>query len=463
MIPVMKDQAFRLLTLCGTFLFVAACATYQAAPLPEAETLASAPGPDLQQLKVRASELQHPLLGPLAIDLEDGISPDEAAVVAVLANPDLMALRDTHDEAAAQLVGAGLLPNPDFSGSLDHPYGSGSQGTVNAPTLGLSLDLSRLRGRAARVAAASASLDAVDLGIAWQEWQVAQSARLAVLRVAMLQRRISLLSEQLGSETETVNTLSGAVEEGDATISDLGIHQAAREGLLQQRTGLQREAAAARSRLLALLGLPPSSEIRARAPSDQLFSALPPSEELLKRAIHQRLDLRALELGYRAQEAAVREAISQQFPSISVGMTSAKNETALKFLGGFVSLGLPIFDRNQGEIAVQRATRSRLEHEYEARIASIRAETAGLLAQDRLLGSQLQQSREGIGRLAAIEKAESEGLRSGDVDRLRWQQLRSSLSELQQQELALLQARLELRVALETAIGGLRMTQEVEE
>lgn len=456
MILLMKAQSFLIapLMLAGV-LALGGCASYQAEPLPEANTLTTARAPDLERLKIDAAKLQHPLLQPMMIDFSDGLTPDEAAITAVLANPELVVVRDAHFEAAAQLLGAGLLPNPDFSAEIDHPHGRGSEGTVDAHNFGLSLDLSRLSGRAARVAAASASLKSVDLGIAWKEWQVAQAARLTAIRVAMLGRRLALLSEQMQTEKETVDALSGAVGEGDATIEDLGVHRAALEGLRQQRADLQREAATARSRFLSLLGLPPDVDVEPVVKSSEEFPALAPGDELLSRGIRQRLDLRALELGYEAQEARVREAIVEQFPSISVGISSQRNETALKFLGGFVTLGLPLFDRNQRNIATARATRSTLRHEYEARIATIRAEVARLIVQDGLIARHVLEVRQGIDALAGIEAAESTAVSSGDISRLAWQQIRSELFDLRQKLASLTQARLELRVALATTLGGL--------
>ena len=57
----------------------------------------------------------------MKLDFDDGLSPDEAAVVAVLLNPALRAARAERGLAAAQLLRAGLLPNPELSGNLEFP------------------------------------------------------------------------------------------------------------------------------------------------------------------------------------------------------------------------------------------------------------------------------------------------------------------------------------------------------
>ncbi|NOZ95730.1 MAG: TolC family protein [Acidobacteria bacterium] len=434
---------------------LAGCATYSPAPLPPAAQLAERKAPDMARLVVAARELHHPLIRPVTVDLGDGLSPDEAAVLAVLANPELIAVRDTHGETAAQLVAAGLLPNPYLVGEIDYPHGSGSGGTVNAYNVGLGIDITSLIGRAARVAEASATLQAVDLGIAWREWQTAQAARLAVVRLAMLRTRLELVRSEAGFESKTVDVLERAMEQGDATVQDVGIHRSALEMLRQIEGTLSRSQAAARSRLNLLLGLPPASRLEAVLPEEEAAcAALSGVAELARRAATTRLDLKALELGYEAQEARVRQAVLAQFPSLSIGFTAQRNEADIKFLGGFINLGLPIFNRNQGAIAGERATRTRLEHEYEARLAAVRADVSRLVEDDRLLDGQIADARRGIASLARIEAAERQGVASGDVDRLAWQSVRAHLFALKLREVSLVQARLEGRVALETAVGG---------
>ncbi len=432
------------------------CATYRARPLPPPQDVAARRTPDLERLKVEAAQLHHPILEPVTLDLSDGLAPDEAAVLAVLANPALKAVRDAHGEAAAQLVGAGVLPNPVISGELDHPHGAGSAGTVNATNLGLEMDIGSLVGRAARVAEASANLEAVDLGIAWREWEVAQAARVAVVRLAMLERRLRLVREEHAFESKTVSVLEEAADRGDATVQDLGVHRSALASLVQLEGDLESTAAEIRSNLNLLTGLPPDADVSPVLPDTETmqFAPLPEGRELVDRAATGRLDLKAFRLGYRAQEARVRQAVLAQFPSLSIGVVQQRNEAALHFLGGLLTLGLPIFDRNQGGIALERATRTRLGHEYEARIAQARADIERLVHQDGLLGDRIAAARGTLASLVPLEAAERDGVQSGDVDRLAWQDVRSQLLDLRLELVTLLEARLETRITLTTAVGA---------
>ena len=99
------------------------CAKYQSKPLTSEAVEQALATPEISVLKVEARSLNHPILKPIEIDDRDGLSPDEAAVLAVLANPDLRAERDRRGLANAQLLDAKLLPDPVLSYSLDVPTG----------------------------------------------------------------------------------------------------------------------------------------------------------------------------------------------------------------------------------------------------------------------------------------------------------------------------------------------------
>jgi outer membrane protein, heavy metal efflux system len=435
-------------------LALGGCVSYHPAPLPDAAALAAPPAPDLERLKVEAAELRHPRLPPVKVDLSDGLSPGEAAVLAVLANPDLTAIRATHGEAAAQLVAAGLLPEPTLTVESDRPYGSNSTGTVDVVNLGLEVDVAAMIQRSARAAEAAATLDSVDLGIAWQEWQVAQSARLETLRIGWLARRIGVAEAELSSEESTLSALQSAMEQGDATLSDVGVQLAAVEGLRRSRGELRRAEVEARGELDRLLGLPATAALPVVLPPEGITgSDVLGADVLIRAAVDERLDLIALRRGYDAQEAVVRAAVLAQLPSLSVGVVHQRNESALKFLGGYVTLGLPIFGHPRAVITREEATRTRLGDELEARAAAVRADIRTLLATLDELAVQLQRAQTAVDRLEPVAKAERDAAVRGDVDRLSEQVVRTALSDARLELAALRQARDETLTGLETAVG----------
>jgi outer membrane protein, heavy metal efflux system len=108
-------------------------------------------------VRVQASSIRHPLRAPVTLDLQAGLRPEDAAVVAVLINPALRAARDQRGIAAAQLLQAGILPNPQISGSLDYLLGGTlTPDLVTGYGFGASWDIQALIERGARKSAAGA-------------------------------------------------------------------------------------------------------------------------------------------------------------------------------------------------------------------------------------------------------------------------------------------------------------------
>ncbi len=175
-----KPSYWPVLTL---LLPLVGCVQYQPLPLDSATVERALIPPGIGTLEVQAETLQHPILGPVQLNLQNGLSPDEAAVLAVLLHPSLRAERDKRALADAQLLQAGLLPNPELASSFETPVAGETTGTVNGFGVELNWDIQPLLSRSARVQAAQANRASVMLDIAWQEWQVAQTAKRAVYQL----------------------------------------------------------------------------------------------------------------------------------------------------------------------------------------------------------------------------------------------------------------------------------------
>lgn len=440
---------------CASLLPLALCATgcagYRTEALPPPAAAAPARPLELPRLRVAAAKLGRGGAA-LRIDLSNGLEPDEAAVLAVLLNPDLRAARDQHGEAHAELITAGVLPNPVLGAEYDHPYGPGSAGTSEVWNLSLSMDLKPLFSRSARKSAARAGIAEVDLGIAWQEWQLAERARLLVVRLEWLRHRFTLAREELAFEQQTANVLGRAAAKGDTTLGQLGVQRAALESVRRTTDELEQDAADTESELRALLGNPRWDTLDVPEPGAPGNPTAPDPNACLAR----RLDLLALERGYEAEEAALRAAVIEQFPDVTLGIAHQHNEAALNFVGAFVNVGLPVFDRNQGAVALAEATRTRLHHEYEARVAATRADLDRLARFSELVARQLPDVQAAVAPLAHIELEERGAAARGDIDRLSYETVRSALFEQRLLAATLSQALAEARIGFETACGPVR-------
>lgn len=155
------------------------------------------------------------------VSLADGVTPDEAAFVAVVSNPSLRTLRDDRGIARSQIIEAGILPNPQFAYSSDSPSFGNTAGTRTADSESLSWDVSKLNPRASRIRSASLSADAVNLDIARQEWLVAQQARQAVYDLVALRQQIDKLQQAEDVLDKNLKLVEKAEREGNLTLVEL--------------------------------------------------------------------------------------------------------------------------------------------------------------------------------------------------------------------------------------------------
>ncbi len=371
---------------------------------------------------MEAAKLQHPLLPTVAfLPQDDGLTPDQAAVFAVIANPKLRSVRDARGLARAQVIQAGILPNPQMSPALDLPSGNSVPGVRIAYGLNINWEVTSIFARAAKIEAAKAKAASVDLSVAWQEWQAAQAAKLAVYQLASLRKQIALTCEIEGSMAQNAKLLSEAVARHDKTETDLAPAQAAFQQAQSDRLLLEQQETDARLLLNQTLGLPPSAVVKLRAnlrfpsPADALRVA---GRNLLPGLEERRLDIVALKLGYDSQEATLRGAVRAQFPKITLGVTRANDNGNLRSLGPNAVFDLPFFDRNQGNIAIEKATREQLFDDYTGRVYDARAELAKASADLRFIAQRAESARAALPALEKVSTSYESELGEGHVDAL---------------------------------------------
>jgi hypothetical protein len=160
-------------------------------------------------LRIPASRFNDPTLKSQVVDLRSGIGPDEAATIAVYANPALRAIRNGRGLAAAQLIQAGILPNPVVSYARDFVTGGNTAGAVTAYNFSAGWEFSTLVPFLLKQTAAPKKFRSVDLDVAWQEWQIALNARTAVYRVLALRKKtIDEIWREYKRQLELNDTLS---------------------------------------------------------------------------------------------------------------------------------------------------------------------------------------------------------------------------------------------------------------
>ncbi len=429
------------------------CVQYQAKPLDSAPAANSLALPDSSSLRVSAGSIRHPVLAPVTLDFKRGLSPDEAGVLAVLVNPELRAERDQRSAAAAQLLQAGLLPNPQLSANADLPLGADHADSFTAYGIGADWEVTSLITLDAKKRAAAANSAAIELDIAWKEWQIAETAKLAAYDVLALEAQLAAAKEVDEQFAQNLSVVRGAFDRHDKTLLDLSAAEASwqdsRGVVLSQTKELRHQ----RQVLNRALGVPPATEIKLRDEPLPAATKPPAMDELLPNLSDRRLDLLALKRGYESQEESVRAAVLGQFPKINLGFNGARDTGNVKTIGFGVGIDIPIFDRNQGAIATEQATRQKLFDEYNERVFTARADIAEALDGIAAVNDQIVAAEAALPALERLVKTYQAALQNGNADVLTAYTARTTLAQKQIEILKLRQELTQNWIALEIASG----------
>jgi outer membrane protein TolC len=407
--------------------------------------------PVMEALRVQAAAIHHPMLQPLEIQPDEPLSPDEAAVLAVLANPSLRAVRDERKLADAQLLQAGVLPNPVLTIGNDFPYTGPDHRT--AYSFGLAWEATALVARPAKLAEARTHRESVDLDIAWQEWQVAQSAKGAAWKVLSLKEQESAAMQANDDLLTNLQRIRKAVDLRQKTAVDLAAAAAAQQESWTAVLETQRDLHKQELALKKLLGLPAQAQINLRPGDLPESAALPPAQELQTGIEDRRLDLLALRRGYDSQEAAVRAAVLGRFPKITPGGATARDTAGAYTYGYSLGIDLPIFDRNQGAIATEKATRQKLFDEFTTRVFEGRSEIAVSLEEIRSLGVQIASGESALAVQKDLVAQYQRAVDTGNADVLSYYLARNDLNKRRIEILKLKQERIDAWIELENASG----------
>lgn len=431
-----------------------ACTAYHAQPLEGALLEAVLAPPDCGALERAAPLLHHPRLAPLTLDLDRPLTPAGIAVISVLANPDLRALRTQQGVADAQVFASGLLPDPQFSLGRDK-VASAPDATYSAAWAGsLALDvLGPLLTRGAERDAARQHAAGMRLDIAWAEWMTAGQARLLGVRLDYQQRGATLAAEAAAVADRALTRSLAAGERRDLKADEIELRRIAAADAAARALAAARDAEATRLELNRLLGFPPQAQL-SLAPATPLAAWTgADAADLFTVARVARLDLKALAAEYDSQQAVVRRAVLGQYPRVALSLNRARDTSHVYTTGQVVSLDLPVWNRNRGAIRVADADRARLRAEYAARLHQTRADIAsllGALALDERARAALETQAPELERIAtAYETAATRG----DVTRPVAEAARAAALERALARLTAQQTCAEERIGLSLAVG----------
>jgi outer membrane protein, heavy metal efflux system len=303
------------------------------------------------------------LLGGFAAAQTQGpvrISLDEAVQMALQHNHNLLAARTTIQQSEAEEVTANLRPNPTLLGdSLFLPFFQPSQlnssfldNTVEFD-LGISYLFERGKKRQHRLQAARDQTAVTRSQVADNERTLTFQAASQFIDVQLAESTLALAQDDLKSFQNTVDISEARYKAGAISEDD---YLKIKLQLLQFQTDVsQAQLARAQglSDLRQLLGYESVSadyDVSGDFDYQPLKAGL---EDLQARALQSRPDLRAAQQGVTAANSqySLQKAIGKKDFTSQVNYTHVSDANTASLFG---SIQLPIFDRNQGEIARAR-------------------------------------------------------------------------------------------------------------
>jgi outer membrane protein TolC len=425
------------------------CAAYHAKPLSERVDLPSR----YSDITIDRSQMPSPELENHIFDASHGLDMDEVAMLAVINNPDLKVARADARIAHAQAFAAGLLPDPQFAGTYDFVTNP-QPGSTSAFSMNLAEDINALIRH--HFDSQSGKFDAkkTDLSLLWQEWQVVANARTLYIKLVEDQRTLSLLQQTRTLYADRYQRTQTALDRGLLTLDAVTPHQTALQDIEKQIHDLERQLNTDRHDLNALLGLAPEASV----PLQESIS-IPEIDEarimsLLPDLPRRRPDFIALQYGYRAEDARYRAAIVGQFPTFNIGFNRARDNSNVYSSGFGITLSLPIFNGNRGNIAIEEATRQKLYDDYQTRLNAAYSDVHRILAEQRINERQLREVDQGLASLTQAASKADLAFQSHNIDALAYASLQASLLSKRIEKIGIEQSILQQRVALLMLLGG---------
>jgi outer membrane protein TolC len=349
------------LRLCACLaLALAGCATYKSLPLPTKADLATSVAGLKTQWPARAGEPTR------SINIQGPLDLDELALLAILNDPDLKSQRGELDSAQADLLQASLLPNPSVGVGWAGPVGSSRDQAVSSWSVSIAQDVTSLITYHRRHEAARATFEQVRTNLLWDQWQVAQKARLLAVDIYWNDQSLQLSSQERDVVGKEIGQVQNALTAGNLDNTVLAPLLAAKATLDQAYHSLELDQMSNWQQLDALLGLQPDVTFAIATPQ---LPALPMDLDAGISSLPQRRpDLIALQAGYRSADATFRAQILGQFPALVLGGSWSEDNTGIRSVGADATFDLPIFNRNQGQVSQARASRELLQQQYQAQL-----------------------------------------------------------------------------------------------
>jgi len=347
----------------------------QGSALTQAVTIQQ-PSTVQQQIKLSSSQFVVPLGSTVELLVDS----------AFRRRADLLAAQQRLAIAEGRLIQAGLRPNPVLDSEYGSPkfLGGSSESEINA---GITQIFETAGKRNKRIAVARAERDQVRAEVLALQRQSAADIRASYARAIGLARQLDAFERLIAADEELVRVTQARLNEGDVAPLDLNLVRVETDRLRAQVIKTRSELESEIISLRALAGMETIEPLQiAPLPErpPRLDLAL---SDLTEIALRERADLRAARFAEDAAAARIRLARAQAVPNVAasvrysrerritdlpdtLGVGPARQED--NFLRFGVSVDIPLFNRNQGEIAAATGERTQAQHQREFVEANIK-------------------------------------------------------------------------------------------
>ena len=282
-------------------------------------------------------------------------SPEAAATLAIIGNPELNARRLKAAIAEATVRETGWWNDPEVDYDLLRIVNPDRYPWLTGASLSLTIPLSGVPGLEKKAAACYAEADRREIVAA--EGEVSVEARQSLVRLVALRESEACLSAAL-SDARLLSALSNAVrlaDAGEVAVADLSTARRRRHQRQHALSDARRELLAEEAALRKLLGLRPETELR--VPSLELHhDHAAPEGPFDPLALVRHPRVQAVMGRLEGDEAALKAEIRKQYPELKLGPSYSREDGMDRF--GFVAgLTLPLWNRNRKGIAEAAGTR----------------------------------------------------------------------------------------------------------
>jgi outer membrane protein, heavy metal efflux system len=327
---------------------------------------------------------------------------DQSLRIAIEQNHDLKAARAQVDAALGRLKQSGRWPNPrlELSNETDVPFGNEGEYSLSA---GFAQEFP-IGGRLAR----ATDVARVDVARALAEVNAAERDLTGGVAndfdtVIVLDQKLALRDQLIVIEFSLVSASRARHKAGEVSELDVNAAELELERLRQERIALTSERVAAIRALAGLMGLAANTPLAIDTIAPPVVN-LPPLAQLTNQALQRRPDLRLLVLAAdrAGAEQALARASAWEDWGVSVGIRQDRRvilgtppQPADKALMLSLSIPLPLFNTNEGNIAAATADETTAREQLAALRTRVENEVAGLYEQvnhlrDALVAYQTQ-------------------------------------------------------------------------